>query len=197
MFTKLKHRVPAILASVTLTVFACAAQAELVAHWPLDDSAEDLVGNHDGAVSGGVVFGAEGAAAHTGSAAEFNGSSSTITVPHSTDLNPASFTLALWANADSTSGFASAVTSRDDTGASVHGYIIYNDSQGRWNFWSGGGGSPGSWPQLPGPAVQVGSWTHLAISYEEATQTMRFYVNGTQANSARAQTTAARSTSTA
>ncbi|MFT4547067.1 MAG: hypothetical protein ACI9UA_001409 [Pseudoalteromonas tetraodonis] len=186
MFTKLKHRVPAILASVTLTVFACAAQAELVAHWPLDDSAEDLVGNHDGAVSGGVVFGAEGAAAHTGSAAEFNGSSSTITVPHSTDLNPASFTLALWANADSTSGFASAVTSRDDTGASVHGYIIYNDSQGRWNFWSGGGGSPGSWPQLPGPAVQVGSWTHLAISYEEATQTMRFYVNGTQANSATA-----------
>ena len=54
--------------------------AELVAHWPLDGNAEDLLGNHDGAESG-VIFGAEGAANHTGTAAEFNGSSSTITVP--------------------------------------------------------------------------------------------------------------------
>ncbi|RTZ69638.1 MAG: hypothetical protein DSZ35_02175, partial [Verrucomicrobia bacterium] len=82
-----------------VALFSCLGMAhpDLVSHWPLDGNANDIVGNHDGEVSGGVAFGAKGAAAHTGTAAEFNGLSSTITVPHSTELNPQSFTLALWA----------------------------------------------------------------------------------------------------
>ena len=168
---------PLILA-LGLLCSANVSRAELVAHWPLDGDADDALGNYDGQASGGVVFGADGAAGHTGSAAEFNGSSATITVPHSDDLNPASFTLSLWANADSTGGFASPVTSRDDTSSSVHGYIIYNDSGGNWNFWTGGGGPSGSWQTLAGPAVQTGSWAHLAITYSAATQTKRLYVNG-------------------
>ncbi len=169
-----------------LSVFALipTADAELVAYWPLDTDAEDVVGGYDGFTSGGVVFGAEGAAAHSGSAAEFNGTSSTITVPYATALNPGSFTVAMWANADSVAGFASAITSRDDDSDSVNGYIIYNDSAGRWNFWTGGGGPSGSWPQLPGPPVQIGSWTHLAISYDAGSQTMRLHVNGALERSA-------------
>ncbi|MDB4466109.1 hypothetical protein N9077_00190 [bacterium] len=80
--------------------------AELVAHWPLDGNARDLLGNHNGTDSG-VTFGVEGAANHTGTAAEFNGSSSTITVPFDSAINPDSFTLSMWVNADSTNGFAS------------------------------------------------------------------------------------------
>ena len=169
-----------------LSVFALipTADAELVAYWPLDTDAEDVVGGYDGFTSGGVVFGAEGAAAHSGSAAEFNGTSSTITVPYAAALNPGSFTVAMWANADSMAGFASAITSRDDDSDSVNGYIIYNDSAGRWNFWTGGGGPSGSWPQLPGPPVQIGSWTHLAISYDAGSQTMRLHVNGALERSA-------------
>jgi|TARA_B100001964_G_scaffold108852_1_gene121595 hypothetical protein len=172
--------------ALTVSVFALisAADADLVAHWPLDTNAEDVVGGYDGFTGGGVVFGAEGAADHSGSAAEFNGSSSTITVPYSAALNPDSFTVAMWANADSTGGFASAITSRDDDGGSVNGYIIYNDSAGRWNFWTGGGGPSGSWPQLPGPPVQIGSWTHLAISYDAGSRTMRLHVNGALEQSA-------------
>ena len=169
-----------------LSVFALipTADAELVAYWPLDTDAEDVVGGYDGFTSGGVVFGAEGAAAYSGSAAEFNGTSSTITVPYAAALNPGSFTVAMWANADSVAGFASAITSRDDDSDSVNGYIIYNDSAGRWNFWTGGGGPSGSWPQLPGPPVQIGSWTHLAISYDAGSQTMRLHVNGALERSA-------------
>ena len=118
-----------------VSVFALipTADADLVAYWPLDTNAEDVVGGYHGFTGGGVVFGAEGAAAHSGSAAEFNGSSSTITVPYSAALNPGSFTVAMWANADSAGGFASAITSRDDNGASVNGYIIYNlFSSSKW-----------------------------------------------------------------
>jgi hypothetical protein len=169
---------PGAPALLVLALLNTVATAGLIAHWPLDDGAQETIGGHHGQVSGNVVFGAGGAAAHTGSAAEFNGSSATITVPYSPALNPGSFTLALWANADSTAGFSSAITSRDDDGSSVNGYIIYNDSSGRWNFWTGGGGPAGSWPQLPGPAVEIGSWVHLALSYDAGSQTLRSYVNG-------------------
>ncbi len=162
--------------------FVGAVQADLVAHWPLDGNADDILGNHHGSASA-VVFGAEGAAAHTGTAAEFNGSNATITVPHDSALNPASFTLSVWANADSTGGFASPVTSRDDVPTSVHGYVIYNDSGGNWNFWTGTGGGAGAWNTMSGGPVQTGSWTHLAISYNAATQTKRLYVNGALAAS--------------
>ena len=164
--------------SLGVFAFIPAAGAGLVAHWPLDTNAEDVVGGYHGFASGGVIFGAEGAAFHSGAAAEFNGSSATIAVPYSAALNPDSFTVTLWANADSTGGFSSAITSRDDNGVSVHGYLIYNDSAGRWNFWTGGGGPSGSWLQLPGPGVEVGSWVHLAISYDAGAQTMRLHVNG-------------------
>ena len=84
----------AMLLCVALFSYLGMARADLVSHWPLDGDANDIVGNHDGAVSGGVACGAKGAVVHTGTAAEFNGLSSTITVPHSTELNPQSFTLA-------------------------------------------------------------------------------------------------------
>ena len=152
-------------------------QAELVAHWPLDSNARDLIGNHHGQDSA-VTFGADGAAGHTGTAAEFNGSNSTITVPFDEALNPESFTLSMWVNADSTGGFSSPVTSRDDVsgGVSTHGYILYNDNRGTWNFWTGDG-NPG-WDTLRGPAVSTNTWTHLALTFDAATGTKSLFVDG-------------------
>lgn len=178
--TSMKSSAPIFLALLLIATHQ--VRAELVAHWPLDGNAEDLLGNHNGSDSG-VTFGVEGAANHTGTAAEFNGSNSTITVPFDSAINPESFTLSMWVNADSTSGFASPITSRDDTPGSVHGYLVYNDSSGNWNFWTGTGGPSGAWNQMSGGPVEVGSWTHLAVSYDDASQTKRLYVNGTLAGS--------------
>lgn len=154
--------------------------AELVAHWPLDGNARDMLGNHHGQDSA-VTFGVDGAAGHTGTAAEFNGSTSTITVPFDEALNPGSFTLSMWVNADTTNGFASPLTSRDDTPGSVHGYLLYNDNGGNWNFWTGTGGPSGAWNQMSGGPVETGSWTHLAVSYDDPSGTKRIYVNGSLA----------------
>ncbi len=155
--SNMTHRPQALAALALLSASLIASsQADLVAHWPLDTDARDALGKHDGSASG-VVFGAEGAALHTGDAAEFDGSSATITVPFADALNTENFTLSMWVNADSTGGFASPVTSRDDTPASVHGYIIYNDNNGSWNFCTGTGGPSGAWDTLPGEAVEVGS----------------------------------------
>ena len=67
-----KFKKPTLLC-VVLSFCLGMARADLVSHWPLDGDANDIVGNHDGEVSGGVAFGAKGAVAHTGTAAEFNG----------------------------------------------------------------------------------------------------------------------------
>jgi len=153
-------------------------QADLVAHWPLDTDATDATGNgHDGAViSGTVNFGQAGANANTGMAASFPDSGH-IDVPFDTALNPESFTVALWANAASTDGFASPITSRDDVlGTGTHGYVIYNNSGGAWDFWTGDGDA--GWDGLAGDAVTVDTWTHVAITYDMATDTKTLWING-------------------
>lgn len=156
------------------------SHASLIAHWPLDTDAGDSTGNgFNGTVVGGTVnFGGAGANANTGSSASFpdNGH---IDVPFDAALNPESFTVALWANADSTAGFASPITSRDDvTGVSVWGFVLYNNSDGNWDFWTGGGGPSGSWDRNIGPAVTLDTWTHVAISYDALTGTKSLWVNG-------------------
>ena len=168
------------LLCVVLSFCLGMARADLVSHWPLDGDANDIVGNHDGEVSGGVAFGAKGAVVHTGTAAEFNGLSSAITVPRSTELNPQSFTLALWAKSNGGAGaWNSPVTSRHDLNPDSQVYLIYDsEPSGVWAFWSGNGTKNGNWQTLDGPKVKVGEWQHIAISYDSMTETKKLYVDG-------------------
>ncbi len=167
-------------AAVALASGATTSQADLVAHWPLDTDANDATGNgFNGAiVDGSVTFGGGGANENTGTSASFpdNGH---IDIPFDAALNPESFTISLWANADSTAGFASPITSRDDvTGVSVWGYVLYNNSDGNWDFWTGGGGPSGSWDRNIGPPVTIDTWTHLALTYDATDGTKTLWVNG-------------------
>ncbi|MDG1148817.1 MAG: choice-of-anchor D domain-containing protein [Akkermansiaceae bacterium] len=158
------------------------AHAELVAHWPLDTDALDATANgYDGEIQGGTVtYGQDGANANTGSSASFpdNGH---LDIPFNEALNAESFTVALWANASSTGGFASPITSRDDVGggASTHGFILYNDNGGNWNFWTGDG-NPG-WDTMVGDPVEPNAWTHIALTFDATTDTKSIWINGSLA----------------
>lgn len=160
-----------------------AASGALVAHYPLDTDASDASGNgYDGSVVGGSVnFGQAGANGNTGTSAAFPNNGH-IDVPFNSALNPASYTVTLWANASSTNGFASPITSRDDNPSNVHGFIVYNDNGGNWNNWTGNAVGVGTWDQLSGGPVSTDTWTHLALSYDAATNTKSFYVDGSLAN---------------
>ena len=169
-----------LLFSLTLI----SSNADLVAHWPLDIDGKDATGNgHDGQITNGTVsFENIGASNRTATAASFpdNGR---IDIPFSPDLNPESFTVTLWVKPTSTNGYASPITSRNDVngGESTHGYIIYNDSSGNWNFWTGDG-VPG-WDTLSGGTININEWTHIAISYNSETETKTIWINGVEKGS--------------
>jgi len=130
-----------------------------------------------------VEFGSDGANGATGTSATFNGASSLIQHDWSADLNPESFTLALWAKSNGGAGaWNSPVTSRHDLyneGEASQGYLIYdNNPAGVWTFWSGNGDVAGNWQILDGPAANLGEWDHLAITYDNESEMKKLYVNG-------------------
>ena len=155
----------------------------LVAHFPLDSDGNSSDGEYEAALAEDVDFGEPGARPHTGTSASFNGSSSRIQHDWNSDLNPESFTLALWAKSNGGAGaWNSPVTSRHDLfndGERSQGYLIY-DSQpsGSWTFWSGNGDDPGNWQTLDGPEVKLGEWQHVAITYDDAEEVKRLFVDG-------------------
>jgi hypothetical protein len=148
-----------------------------VAHFPLDEN-----GNADAFTAStveNVTFGSPGANANTGTSATFDGSG-LIQHDWSADLNPESFTLTLWAKSDGGAGaWNSPVTSRHDVNPDSQGYLIYdNQPDGAWTFWSGNGTAGGNWQVLDGPKVVLGEWQHIAISYDNAAEKKKLYVNG-------------------
>ena len=166
---------PAITVLITANVLFT---EKLVAWWPLDLDGTDASGNgFDGVVEGAPIV-SEGANGATGGSLEFDGFSTRIDVPFDQALNPEDFTVTLWANAATTAGFASPITSRDDVngGVSTHGFILYNDNGGVWNFWTGDG-IPG-WDTMAGEGVVMDTWTHIAMTFDSVTETKSIWING-------------------
>ncbi len=163
---------------------------DMVAYWKLDEPADvsgagavvDSTGNgHDGDLPPPPFEpGSPGATENTGTSICFSNAS--IDVIYAPELNPESFTLALWAKPQVTAGFQSAVTNRYDinTGEETQGFVLYNDNNGNWAFWTGIGPTLGNppWAVLAGPPVEVDAWQHVAISFDADTGTKAMYVNG-------------------
>ena len=137
-----------------LMVSAASLKAQnLIAHFSLDSDGDSSDGNFTASTVTDVEFGSQGVNANTGMSATFNGTSSIIQHDWSADLNPESFTLALWARSEGGAGaWHSPVTSRNDLNPDSQGYLIYdNQPAGAWTFWSGNGDVAGNWQILDGP----------------------------------------------
>jgi hypothetical protein len=156
---------------------------DMVAHWRLDELegttgdgsvVDSAGGGHDGGPSGAPFApGRPGATPTTGTAIEFKNAS--IDVPFDPELNPESFALTVWVKPGTVIDHQSIVTSRHDASPDLYGYILYIDPSGNWSFWTG---RSGGWDVLVGPPVVLGTWTHVAISFDAETLTKALYVNG-------------------
>lgn len=152
----------------------------LVAHWSLDDSSvaagaiNELTGVFDGQASPGIQFERAGARPDSGHSLAFDGESS-VSVPFNDGLSSESFTWTAWVQPSRLTGRQGIVSSQFEAdGGRDSGFVLYNDN-GRWAFWTAG---RGVWERLNGPSVRQDTWTHLAISFDQATGTKTLHVDG-------------------
>jgi hypothetical protein len=166
-------------AVATLTVLNCTAPSPgLVAWWPGNGNALDIVGGNNGALANGVTF----APGEVGQAFSFNGIGQSVVIPDSPSLELTNtFTIEAWVNL---------ATLTDDPNGNGRGIVSKVGGVGGNNgyqFALGGGyiggqfNSPGQgWPQwqvyAPVPNLAAGVWMHVAWTYDQ--NTMLIYVNG-------------------
>jgi hypothetical protein len=158
----------------------------LVAWYPGEGNANDVVGGNNGTFSGGYAAGEVGDA--------FSISSTKyVTVPDNPALNPEYISVEVWVRRDATSGVADPIVKKASEGTSqVHGYSLEFGNGGSTSalevlfaVYTGGAatgaGAPAGWQATPGKVVANGSWAHVVGVYDGAKAEL--FVNGTSAGS--------------
>ncbi len=100
-------------------------------------------------------------------ATDFNGSTSRLTVPFSTELNPlGSFSVEVWAKPEGGAGSSrSLVSSRHTDGVTgTEGFVLFASDENQWEFWTGTGDS--FLQQTEGGAITLNEWTHIVGVFE-------------------------------
>lgn len=126
----------------------------------------DATGNgHNGASAGSMksndlVVGA------IGQGIDFDGSNDRITVPYASTLNPAQFTVSMWAKVEGGRDYRSPLTSRDE--ASFRGFNLYSATRrNEWQFWHGTGRR--GWYWMLGDRARR-RFEHLVVSFDGSTR---------------------------
>jgi len=165
------------------------SQENLMGYWKFTGNPADSSGHgHDGELktnwTGPSTFIVDGGTlpqlvsdrfGQANSAYYFN-NGATIEVPYSNDLNPKSMTISLWIKTDMISNggdymFAMRRWMGYKLNLQTSNFLYYTIySQGGNYFMDDDGGS--------GSAVPIGAWTYAAVTYDNASSTAKFYLNG-------------------
>ena len=165
-----------------LVLFGVHAQANLIAHWALDDAsgsttlADSSGHGHNATEAGGGAGLTLGGAGVSGQAASFNGSGFFATA-NSPQLAPRNLTVSFWMKADSsTATWRTPVSNRNGE----DGFIFYRrQNADSMTFWMKGPGGPGNWnAQDSAPITDFSQWYHVVGSYDDTTREKKFYFHG-------------------
>ena len=165
-----------VLATITALIlsWASASEADLVAHWPLDEGTgediTDATGNgFDGTFEGDPTW-VDGM---YGKGLEFDGDDHVV-VPGAVDIKPESITMATWVWFDDVSGRRDFLSRNDDYAFSLGG----NPQDGKlWAVIT----TEGDWLDVEGGTpVEVGQWYHVALTYSADTKALTLYLDGAE-----------------
>ncbi len=156
--------------------------ASPVGHWKLDDANGLIVADASGnGLAGALVNRPVWTSGWLGGGLSLNGTNDYVQIPNPGPLSPQKLTLSLWVNPSS---FANASGSsmlanvglRDGSDGS---YGLAIDTAGRPVAMLSIGEGEGNTFSLKGSALTVGQWSHLAMTYDNAT--LKLYVDGVAA----------------
>ena len=145
--------------------------AGLVAWFPGEGNANDVLGVNNGTLQGGATF----AKGEVGQAFSLNGGGAYVLIPASASLSPTSLTIEGWFNFASSSG-VQVLVSKTLGLANLDSHVIYYDN-GRLIAGIGtssGGETVGVINFVP----SLGTWYHIALTFNGASRSGVLYVNG-------------------
>ncbi|MHC4867531.1 MAG: LamG-like jellyroll fold domain-containing protein [Planctomycetota bacterium] len=148
------------------------ASADLIAHWPLDTDAKDIIGNHDGTLVGGAQFTND---PERNRVLSVDGVDGRVEIPHSEDLvfEPSdSFSITAWINIRTLPGNWAGVVTKSRDIEPWYGLWITPGNQ--MHFVGGEGGTN---TRMDVGAARTG-WLHFAGVYNADAQTQTVYVDG-------------------
>lgn len=147
-----------------------------LAHWKLDDGsgddAVDSVGGHDGKLQGG-----DWVTGQVGGGLELDGINDRVEVPGEDELVPTNqMTLMAWVRAASFGGGYQTVLDQDAGGTGSTFWFGTWQNELDFGFWAD---SEFREVFTSGLALTVGTWYHVAASFDNATDEVKLYVDGT------------------
>jgi len=156
--------------------------ASPVGHWKLDDGSGSIVADASGnGHAGTLVNGPVWTSGWFGGGLSLDGTNDYVQIKNPGPLSPQKLTLSLWVKP---SGFANENWNSTLANAGLHegsdGYYgLAIDTAGKPVAMLNIGDGKGNAFYLKGPVLTVGQWSHLAMTYDNAT--LRLYVDGVAA----------------
>ncbi len=158
----------------------------LVAWWPGDGNANDIIGGDNGTPVGGVAF----TAGEVGQAFNLNGVDGYVQAADSPSLNLQSMTVETWVYPNPTGNYGLLVTKYDSQGGRPYGRNWAFEAlaasapfeRGKLSFivYSGVQGDPARGIETANVVLTTGQWQHVAATFDLTTQAIKIFVNGTE-----------------
>jgi len=153
-----------------------------IARWKLDETvgtiAVDSVGGHDGSLINGPSW----AAGQLNGALDLDGSGDYISVPHEDTLSlTQTMTFTAWINPDVIGSVYNTVLAKDDGGLGSNYWFGLWQNELAFGFFAAG-----TFQEVftSGLNVQAGNWQHIAASFDNNSNELLFYLDGTLVHSA-------------
>ena len=157
------------------------ATANLVAWWSGDGHPNDIQGTNNGTFSAATY-----ASGKVGQAFSLNGSSAFVEIPDTPSVSIAgAISIDAWINPTTTVAFQT-ILSKYDSPANQLSYILGVNAGGGLRFvvYQTGDGSISRGVDTASGFVPTGTFTHVAATFDPATQAIKIYVNGVDTNAA-------------
>ena len=162
----------------TVTASTCTSPPSgMVSWWPGDGNYTDIIGGYDGTAVGGVSF----APGEVGQAFSFDGTTGFVQVPSNAALQPPNaLTLDAWVYPTSFGANATSIISKYESGGG-QSWVLWVLNTGQVLLGVIGSADGSIYRDVEtDAALSLGTWQHVAATFDSATEAMVIYVNGVQ-----------------